>query len=231
VSIADNATAANADSRPPWLELALAEYEALRAEILTTMETQVGTLRFGTAALSILVVGAFSIWDDMLVTTLAFLFAVPFVSNLVLTIWIGEVTRMMRAGDHLKEVEDTFHNRFPALPAPVMKWETNLRNPTAGRTRWKRHYEWNYLAIVLMFWLIAVASIALGVYRGTSGGIPTDGAMVCALGLLVFLASAVGLLLILRQLATVSNTQGILRFLRRDEPRSATATPASAQAA
>jgi hypothetical protein len=194
------------------------------------METQVGTLRLGTAALSILVIGAFSIWEDMLVTTLAFLFAVPFVSKLVLTIWIGEVTRMMRAGDHLREVEDTFHDRFPALHAPVMQWETNLRNPAAGRTRWKRHYEWNYLAIVLMFWLIAVASIALGVYRGASGGIPADAATVCAVGLRVFLASAVGLLLILRQLATISGTQGILRFLRRDEPRGATATPATVQA-
>jgi hypothetical protein len=71
--------------------------------------------------------------------------------------------------------------------------------------------------IVLMFWLIAVASIALGVYRGASGGIPVDAATVFALGLLVFLASTVGLLLILRQLATVSCTQGILRFLRRGD--------------
>lgn len=227
--IADNA-AAKADSRPPWLELALAEYEALRAEVLTTMETQVATLRFGMAALSLLVIGAFSIWEDMLVTTLAFLFAVPFVSKLALTIWIGEVTRMMRAGDHLKEVEDTFHDSFPALPKPVMQWETNLRNPTAGRTRWKRHYEWNYLAIVLMFWSIAAASMALGVYRGASGGIPADAALVCMLGLLLFLASLIGLLLILRQLATVSDTQGILRFLRRDEPRGATATPATVHA-
>jgi hypothetical protein len=64
VSIADSSTAGNADSRPPWLELALAGYEALRAEVLTTMETQVGTLRFGMAALSLLVVGAFSIWEE-----------------------------------------------------------------------------------------------------------------------------------------------------------------------
>jgi hypothetical protein len=79
--------------QPAWLELTLAEYEAIRAEILTTMETQQGARRFGTAALSILVIGAFNIWKDKLATTLVFLFVVPFVSKLVLTIWIGEVTQ------------------------------------------------------------------------------------------------------------------------------------------
>jgi hypothetical protein len=38
---------------------------------------------------------------------------------------------------------------------------------------------------------------------------------VWALGVAVFLFSALGLFLILRQLATVTHTQGILRHLRR----------------
>jgi hypothetical protein len=227
VAIAENVTAANSEHSPAWLPLALKEYEALRAEILATMDTQQGTLRFGTAALSILAVGAFNVWEDKLVTTLAFLFVAPFLSKLVITIWMGEVTRMMRAGDHLKRVEDRFHELFPEMPKPVMSWETSLRDPTSATTRWKRHYEWNYLAIVLMFWSIAVASMALGVYQGLSGGLPISDAGVWALAGVVFLASVGGLFLVLRQLATVCQTQGVLRRLRRKERETAAATPAS----
>lgn len=227
---AENVTAADAGSKPAWLELAIAEYEALRAEILTTMETQQGALRFGTAALSILAVGAFNVWDETLVTTVAFLFVAPFISKLVLTIWIGEVTRMMRAGDHLRRIEDTLREAFPEMPSPIMRWETGLRDRASATTRWKRHYEWNYLAIVLMFWSIAVASMGLGVYRGISGGMPTSDLWVWVVGAAVFLASVVGLFLILRQLATVCHTEGILRPLRRDTEDAAEATPVPTQA-
>lgn len=223
--IEESSTAANDERKPPWVDLAVTEYQALRDEILTTMETQQGTLRFGTAALSILAVGTFNVWEDKLVTALAFLFAVPFVSKLVLTIWMGEVTRMMRAGYHLSRLEVRFQELYPDMPKPVMRWETGLRDPSSEITRWKRHYEWNYLAIVLMFWLIAVASMALGVYQGISGGLQVADGWVWALGGAVFLSSFVGLILILRQLATVTHTQGILRHLRRGQVGAATPAP------
>jgi hypothetical protein len=38
-----------------WLDVALEEYKALRAEILTTLHTQYAKLTFGTAAVGILV--------------------------------------------------------------------------------------------------------------------------------------------------------------------------------
>jgi hypothetical protein len=226
VRIAEREPAATPGPNPAWLPLAITEYEAIRAEILATMETQQGTLRFGTAALSILVVGAFNVWDDALVTTITFLFVAPFVSKLVLTIWMGEVTRMMRAGDHLRRVEDRLGEVFPDMPEPVMRWETSLRDPASATTRWKRHYEWNYLAIVLMFWSIAVASMGLGIYRGISGDLPLTDAGILVLGGVVFLAGVVGLFLILRQLATVCHTQGILRRLRRDDRGAESTTPA-----
>lgn len=226
VAVDEDVTAANAQATPAWLELALAEYKALRDEILTTMETQQGTLRFGTAALSILAVGSLNVWEDELVTTLAFLFAVPFLSKLVITIWMGEVTRMMRAGDHLVGVESRFQELYPEMPEPMMRWETRLRDRHSPTTRWKQHYEWNYLAIILMFWTIALASMALGVYRGISGGLPLSDGWVWTVGGLVFLSSLAGLLLILSQLATVTHTQGILRFLRRERDDVGAAKPA-----
>lgn len=216
MTVTEDVTAAKEERKPPWLDLAVTEYEALRDEILTTMNTQQGTLRFGTAAISILGVGAINVWDDRLVTTIAFLFAVPFLTKLLLTIWMGEVTRMMRAGNHLADVEKTFIALYPEMPEPIMRWETRLRDPSSDITRWKRHYEWNYLAIVLMLWTISVASMAIGVYQGISGGLQVGDGWVWALGGAVFLASVVGLYLILRQLAKVTETQGILRYLVRD---------------
>jgi hypothetical protein len=219
VAVDRDVTAANEQGKPAWLELGLAEYTALRSEILTTMETQQGTLRFGTATLSILAIGALNVWDDKLVTALAFLFAIPFLANLVITIWMGEVTRMMRAGDHLADVEARFQALYPEMPNPIMRWEGGLRDPRSPTTRHKRHYEWNYLAIILMYWFMAVASMAVGVYRGLSGGLSISDGWVWATGGAVFLASVAGLFLILRQLATATHTQGILRYLRRDRSK------------
>ena len=171
MAVDEDVTAANERGEPAWLELALTEYRALRDEILTTMETQQGTLRFGTATLSILVVGTLNVWDEKLVAALAFLFAIPFLTNLMITIWMGEVTRMMRAGDHLARIETELRAVYPEIPSPIMRWETGLRDPRSPTTRYKRHYEWNYLAIILIFWTMAVASMAVGVYRGLSGGL------------------------------------------------------------
>lgn len=225
MAVDEDVTAAN-KGKPAWLELALAEYNALREEILTTMQTQQGTLRFGTATLSILVIGALNVWDEELVASLAFLFAIPFLVNLVITIWMGEVTRMMRAGDHLAEVEARFQAVYPDMPSPIMRWEGGLRDPRSPTTRHKRHYEWNYLAIILIFWTMALASMAIGVYRGLTGDVSIAAGWVWTAGCAVFLASVVGLFLILRQLATATHTQGILRFLRRDRDKVGTARTA-----
>lgn len=103
-------------AEPPWLDIALEEYKALRAEILTTMQTQQSTLTIGTAALGIIAAGAFNLWDEPFVATILFLGVAPFLSMLVLTIWIGEVTRMMRAGSYLQQFEATIHTAVPALP-------------------------------------------------------------------------------------------------------------------
>jgi hypothetical protein len=204
-----------ADS-PPWLGIALEEYQALRAEILTTMQTQQSTLTIGTAALGIIAAGAFNLWNEAFVATILFLFVAPFLSKLVLTIWIGEVTRMMRAGHYLNAFEKEIHKAVPELPNWAMKWETVLReeDPASKFTRWQRHYEWNYLAIILMYWSIGVASIVLGAWRAAHGGLDWSDETIVLVAFLTALASLVGLLLILRRLAIVCETKGWLRCLR-----------------
>jgi hypothetical protein len=200
---------------PAWQGLALEEYRALRGEILTTMQTQDGGLRFGVAVIGIVSAAGFNMWDDTVPATLIFLAVIPFVSAVVLTVWMGEVARMMRAGKHIERLEAVFKASFPDLPSPVMRWETNLRDPHSDITRWERHYEWNYHAIVLIFWSIGVAAIGAGVYRGVWGKHPlANTAAVSAAAGFVAAASLGVLFLILRQLAIVCETEGRLRFLR-----------------
>ena len=204
------------EAKPLWFELAVQEYNALREEILTTMGTQDGTLRFAAATVGIVLTGGFSVWKHTVPATLIFLVVVPYLCTMVLIVWMGEVTRMMRAGKHISLLEEVFEKRVAGVPEPVMRWERNLRDPSAENTRWARHYEWNYLAIILMFWSLGVVSVAAGVYRAIWGEDPlaSQRAVWIAAGVLLGLVT-VGLFLILRKLASVCDTKGRLRYLKR----------------
>jgi hypothetical protein len=208
-------TAENQVATSAWLEVGLAEYTALREEIIATMKTQDGGLRFGVAALGIVSAAGFNVWEDTAAAALIFLFVIPFVSVVVLTVWMGEVTRMMRAGKYILRLENEFHEQLDDLPTSFMRWESSLRDPNSEITRWERHYEWNYNAIVLLFWSIGIASIGAGLYRGLWGDDPFGNATaIAAAAGASTLLSVIALLLILRQLTAVCETEGRLRFLR-----------------
>lgn len=212
----DAAASQNASS---WQELALEEYRALRDEIVATMQTQDGGLRLGVAAIGVVSAAGFNVWGDTAAAAFIFLAVVPFVSAVVLTVWMGEVSRMMRAGSHIHRLELFIHAQNPGLPDPVMTWETRLRDPLSDITRWERQYEWNYHAIVLLFWSIGIAAIGAGAYRAIWGADPLQNThAVLAVAGAVLGAMFVVLILILQQLATVCETEGRLRFLRRRQP-------------
>lgn len=149
---------------PDWLDVALEEYRALRAEIVATLETQYATLTFGTAAVGLLVGFGFNAWDEAFVAQIAFLGAVPAVAYLVLVIWMGELTRMMRAGDYLAELECRINEEVRAVDRPdALGWETFLRKEAEeGKTA---QHRWHYRAIIGMYQLLAIASIAVGMHR------------------------------------------------------------------
>jgi hypothetical protein len=213
-----------------WQDLALEEYRALRDEIVATMQTQDGGLRLGVAAIGVVSAAGFNVWDDTAASASIFLSVVPFVSAVVLTVWMGEVSRMMRAGRHIRRIEQFIHEQDPALPDPVMTWETKLRDPLSDITRWERQYEWNYHAIVLLFWSIGNASIGVGAYRAIWGVKPLENThAVVAVACAVLGAMFVVLFLILQQLATVCETEGPLRILRRREQAIARGTAKTAQ--
>jgi len=87
------------------VEVMLEEYRTLRQEVFTSMGTQQSILSFGTAALGILLAGAFNVFGEPLPAALIFLLFVPLVSHLILVLWMTEVVRMLRAGYFLARIE------------------------------------------------------------------------------------------------------------------------------
>lgn len=154
-------------TRPPWIEGALAEYEAHRAEVLAEAAAQGQHLAFGATAVGVVVAGAFNVWDERLLATIAFLVVVPLLSAFVLVQWAGSAAAKMRVGVYLERIETTI-GLATSAPAPVLTWEATLARMRPDRL-WKPQAGWSDFGAVAIFALLAGGSLALGAYRGWSG--------------------------------------------------------------
>lgn len=152
-------------------EVALREYDAIRAEVLQALQGQQSILNFGASTISVLFVAAAALDGQGLAQVSILVLAVPLIAVLVLTLWSCELVRMRRAGTYLLTLE-TELNQLAGGPALI--WE-RLVNPPAGTgtllpsiDRLQRH------VVTLTFALIATVSAASGtVYSVTSlGGLP-----------------------------------------------------------
>jgi hypothetical protein len=197
-----------------WIGAALAEYEAHRAEVLAEGQGQQQTLALGATAVGILVAGAFNVWDDRLLATIAFLGAIPLLCILILIQWAGRAFGMMRVGVYLEGLEDALRNAYVSAPAPVLTWEQTLVSMRPNRW-WKPHYGWNDFGAVAVFASFAAGSIALGAYRGFGGheGLVAILTAIQAVVLLLFTATLAWNLATVRQRARAD-------FPRRQDGRS-----------
>jgi hypothetical protein len=175
---------ATADQREPrWVEAALKEYEAHRAEILNEAAAQQQILALGATAIGIVVAGGFNVWDNKLIATVAFLAAVPLLSVLVLVQWAGRAYAMMRVGVYLERLETAARNTL-AAPDPVLTWEATLAKLRPDRP-WHVQSGWNDFGAVGVFALLAGGSIALGAYRGWAGHEVLVGILTVTLGFVI----------------------------------------------
>ena len=160
-------------SDDPWLATALEEYKALRAEILATMGTQHTILGFGVATLGLVIGAGLSLQQQTSVVTFGLIFTlfVPLFSAVVVTIWWGEVLRMIRAGHALALFEETINNHGAdtGWPRPALGWESALRRCVPDRVGPNRRvwmvYVFNLGGIYGAFSLIAVIGIAMGLIK------------------------------------------------------------------
>jgi hypothetical protein len=148
------------EKRMDWISIALEEYKTLRNESLNSMQTQQSTLRTGSAAIAVIMAAGFSLWTiNELLPGIIFLGAVPILSYLILTIWMGEVYRMMRAGKHLCGVENRINEKLDEEPKPLT-WENWLREKQADKKPPQMLF--NYLCIIILFFFLAVGSVVVG---------------------------------------------------------------------
>ncbi len=145
-----------------WLSVVIEEYKTLRSESLASMQTQQSILRFGTAAIAVIIATGFNLWKTSPLAEVIFLLFTPITVYLVLTIWMGEVARMMRAGIFLVKLEEKINKEFKDKPK-ALSWENWLRETQHdGKIPQLR---WNYYAIISLFFLMALASIGIGNYK------------------------------------------------------------------
>ncbi|MGE5400765.1 MAG: hypothetical protein ACM3S2_10195 [Ignavibacteriales bacterium] len=125
------------------------EYETIRQESLDSIKNRSQILSFGLASIAgLLTVGGVVIdklpdYEFPLVAI--FYFGIPVISTLCLLIWLGEVHRMMRAGFHVKEIENRINK---LLGDNILTWENNLRNRIKSE---KRQMKYPYVAVIALF--------------------------------------------------------------------------------
>lgn len=137
---------------------------------MTTVGTQHTILGFGIATLGLVIGSGLSLGDRASVLTFGLIFVlfVPLFSAIVLTIWWGEVLRMIRAGDALALIEENInqHGSKVGWDKPALAWERALRQSVpepvgAGHRVWQVHVL-NFAGVYGAFTLIALIGIAMG---------------------------------------------------------------------
>jgi hypothetical protein len=157
---------------PNWVTVALEEYNSMRTESLQSMKNQLSSLQVGTASIGVLIAAGFSTWDKgLFFSVIIFLLFVPAVCYISLVIWIGEVVRMMRAGKYIAELEIKINSAYPATEKPL-NWENWLR--TQSNNSKTPQLQWNYKAILTLFFATAFSSICIGIGRIYSYEITAD---------------------------------------------------------
>ena len=145
-----------------WLSVVTEEYKTLRNESLASMQTQQSILRFGTAAIAVVIATGFNLWGKSPLPEMVFLLFIPSISYLVLTIWMGEIARMMRAGIFLVKLEEKINKEFGDKPK-ALTWENWLRETQHDRKT--PQLRWNYYSIIFLFFSMAIVSIGIGNYK------------------------------------------------------------------
>ena len=141
------------------LSVLIEEYKTLREEAITALKLQQAVVRYSLATIGVLVAVSFSIWDKSY-SQYVFFVLIPLCCYFGLTVWMGEVGRMMRAGNRVAVVESKVNILFQG--ESVLSWETDLRSASDGKTI---QLEWNYFAIILLHLGISVASVWIGLSK------------------------------------------------------------------
>ncbi len=165
------------------IDVMLKEYEALRAEILVTMNARISVLSFGLATIGLIftasvaasVSGSNPVPDNNPLPGVMLILAVPAITDFVLFIWLGEYQRMQRAGRFLVDLEHRINDK---AKENLLTWETQLRNQ-------RSHMKYPYNTTVMLLIAISLISLVMGLI--TFGPPQTWIWVVCIVGIVVHL--------------------------------------------
>lgn len=168
------------------LEIILDDYKQLREESLQSMRNRSSILTFGLGVIGVIFHAAISSFslktsEGYLLCLLIFNLAIPVLSFLILTLWMGEAARMSRIGMYLKERELLINllaeSILPKIPEEndvvydknrpshfnkLTYWENYLREElTINRTR---QLIYPYIAVIIIFVGISIASIIIAYF-------------------------------------------------------------------
>jgi hypothetical protein len=142
------------------LQLAVAEYAAIRREIQTALSNQQSALSVGAATLGLLAAVGARFWPQNLVLAgLVFAITVPAACAMAVRMWYGELLRIARAAEFVARIEERVH---AAAPGTMLGWEHRMyasREESEGdldRANWR--------SVEVAFGALATMSIALGLY-------------------------------------------------------------------
>jgi len=181
-----------------WVEVALEDYKAQRADELARQQSAQTTLAFGATTVGILAAGAFNIWDERLLVSIIFLAVVPLISVAVLVQWAGQMVGIMRLDGYLKGLEKAIRDAHEPVPKPVLTWWTEELFGRPSEKAWVPDYRWHKHAAITVFGLFSAGSIILGAYRGFAG----HGAAIVAIAIIEEVLLAVVALLLTWEVAT-----------------------------
>lgn len=144
------------------------EYKAVRAEILVAINSQHASLRFGSAV--VLALFVFAVRDrgpmdggefTTCFTYFVLLLAIPIICYVTIMIWLGEVWRMMRAGEYLELLEREINYQHFGEER-VLNWENWRRSLRSQKVH--VFLRGNYWGTLVLFFGGSVFSIVMGTY-------------------------------------------------------------------
>ena len=154
------------------IDAKMEEYRAVRAEILASINAQQSNLRFGSAIVLAMIIFAMrgaidDANEDSLFPLLVLLLAAPMSCYIAIVMWIGELWRMMRAGEYVEQLEreinqEHFENK------KILNWENWRRSDANSKVDFM--LRGNYWGTLVLFFGGALFSILIGTFLAYSDG-------------------------------------------------------------
>lgn len=140
------------------LEVMLKEYEMLRQEIVTSMQTRSSILTFAFTTIGVIFAASITAGSTTkLLSNLVLIFGVPSIAAFSLFQWLGEYERMQRAGKFIIKIENKVNN---ITKIETMSWETHLASN-------RQHMSYPYNSTVFGMVIISLIGVGLGLFTTT----------------------------------------------------------------